>query len=269
MIPALIRPAWSMPRRGSLRRYGGRPQPLVRLVCFPWCGAGASAYRRLAPELPGHIELLAVQLPGREERLSEPKLVRMEHIIEHVFDEIAALFDRPLILFGHSMGALVAYEMALALKARTGLEPDGLIVSGHGSPDHVDPDSRHWQSAADEALIANILRMGGTAPEVLENRQLMQALLPALRTDYEVLGAYVRSPPASLSCPLLACAGDRDRMVTRDGIDAWRHYSSGRYMSHWFSGDHFYLSSRPATLTQCLREWMSPTGFFSKQSQPS
>ncbi|MGZ5857364.1 MAG: thioesterase II family protein [Burkholderiaceae bacterium] len=248
--------------RSSLRRYGGRPQPLVRLVCFSWCGAGASAYRRLAATLPDHIELLAVQLPGREDRFAEKKLLRMEQIIEHVIDDIIAVFDRPLILFGHSMGALVANEMALALRDRVGREPDGLIVSGHASPDNKEPNTRCWHTANDADFIANLRQLGGTPASVLEDEQMMRMLLPMLRADYEVLETYTYKPDRILSCPLIVCAGEKDTEVSRASMDAWQRYSTKTIKVHWFNGDHFYLSANPQALTQYLGEWTAPTGFI-------
>lgn len=248
--------------RGSLRRYSSGPQPQVRLVCFPWCGAGASVYRRLALGLPQHIELLAVQLPGREERFGENRLLRMEQVIEHVIEDIVPFGDRPLVLFGHSMGALVAYKMALALKARIGREPDGLIVSGYGAPDCKKPDATHWHAATDEAFIANLARLGGTPAAILEDRQMMRMLLPVLRADYEVLETCPDKADRLLSCPLLACAGDRDNAISGNAVEAWRRRSTGRSKIHWFSGGHFYLSSQPQTLARCLTEWCAPTGFF-------
>lgn len=253
------------PRRGCLRNWGGSPEPLVRLVCFGWCGAGASAYRRLAPGLPGHIELLAVQLPGREERFGEPRLRRMEQVVDHVFPDIAALFDRPLFLFGHSMGALVAFELALALKTRLGREPQGLIVSGHmppgaaGEPARGGGGKRRWHEADDAAFIANLHRLGGTPPEVLNDTGLMRSLLPVLRADYEVLETYsplVEAPV--LSCPLTACAGVDDKEVGPEGLAQWRSRSTGRFTENWFPGGHFYLCAQPGMLTRCLADWTAP-----------
>ena len=242
-------------RRGSLRRYGDSLSPRVRLVCFPWCGAGASVYRKLARCLPECIELLAVQLPGREERYAENRLLRMEQVIDHVIGDIVALRDRPLILFGHSMGALVAYEMALALKARDGREPDGLVVSGYAAPGYAKPDAPRWHTATDEAFIANLARLGGTPAVILEDRQMMRMLLPVLRADYEVLETRHDKADGELSCPLLACAGDRDAAVAASAVEAWRRRSTGRCNIHWFSGDHFYLVSETQALARCLTEW--------------
>lgn len=244
-------------RLGCLRRFSGQNQPLLRLVCFTWCGAGASVYRRLALSLPQPVELLAVQLPGREERFSEPKLLRMEQIIAHVLPDIMQLDDLPLVFFGHSMGALVAYETAMALKAKTGREPALLVVSGHGSPDSRDHCKQQWHTASEEDFIANIGQLGGTPPAILADRAMMRMLMPALKSDYEVLETWVRQPRTeTLSCPLVACAGNADKEVSESTLLAWQDYSSGPFTSHWFNGDHFYLTAQPRQLTRCLEEWM-------------
>ncbi|CAN7362513.1 alpha/beta fold hydrolase [Pseudoduganella sp. LjRoot289] len=253
-------------RRGSLRRYGTCRQPEMRLVCFPWCGAGASVYRKLAACLPEHIELLAVQLPGREDRFGETRLLRMDQVVDHVFNDIAALRDRPLMLFGHSMGALVAYRMALALQARTGRGSDALVLSGYGAPGCGKPDARHWHTATDDAFIANLARLGGTPAAILEDSQMMRLLLPVLRADYEVLETCTDSPDSVLSCPLLACAGDRDHAVSIDAVAAWRRRSTGSSKIHRFSGDHFYLAAQPQALAQYLTEWSAEWRANTKES---
>lgn len=241
----------------SLRRYSGGAQPQVHLVCFPWCGAGASVFRRLALSLPEHIALLAVQLPGREERFLEDRLLSMEQVVEHVIEEIVQLRERPLVLFGHSMGALVAYEVAVALRNRTGREPDMLIVSGHGSPGSREYFNRSWHKAGDEEFIANIRQLGGTPSSILEDRDMMQALMPVMRADYEVLDTYVQRAASPLTCPLIACAGEDDKEVTHESMSAWQQYAAGPYRNHWFSGDHFYLNSRPRALTRRMEEWIA------------
>lgn len=250
------------PQRSSLRRYAGGAQPALRLVCFPWCGAGASVYRKLANSLPEHIELLAVQLPGREDRFAEGKLLRMQQVVAHVLGDIANLADLPLVLFGHSMGALVAYEVALALRGQLAREPAALIVSGHAAPDAAAAHDQGWHRADDEAFIANLRRLGGTPDEVLADAQMMHMLLPMLRADYEILEHYVYSPGQVLSCPLLACAGERDGEVTEMGMQAWRRYSSAASEVHWFSGDHFYVGSQVQELSQRLQNWLAPSGFI-------
>lgn len=244
--------------RGCLRRYRGGSQSLVRLVCFPWAGGGASVYRRFASHLPETIELLAVQYPGREDRFSEHRLRHMDLLVQHVLDSLIAMCDRPLVFFGHSMGALVAYEVAQALKARLAHEPRMLIVSGSGSPDTEGTYTRCAAGASEEELIADIHRLGGTPREILEDKQLVRTLLPVLRADYEVLDTYVSSAAAPLTCTLIACAGDNDPSATRASVETWRQYTLGPCRHHWFNGDHFYLCSQPLVFAQRLREWIEP-----------
>lgn len=257
-LPPRARPSANPALRSCLRRFSGQNQPRVRLVCFAWCGAGASVYRRLALSLPQAIELQAVQLPGREERFAEPKLLRMEQIIADVLPDIVAFNDGvPLVFFGHSMGALVAYEMALALKAKTRREPALVIVSGHGSPDTRDHCKEQWHTACEDEFIANIARLGGTPAAILADRAAMRTLIPALKSDYEVLETWVRQPGTPLSCPLVACAGDQDNEVCPATLQSWQHFTTGRFTGKWFSGDHFYLCAQPRLLTRALEHWIT------------
>ena len=244
-------------RRTSLRRYGASAHRLARVVAFPWCGAGASVYRRLATALSDRLDLVAVQLPGREDRYEERRLVRMDEVVENVIGDIIPLLDRPLTLFGHSMGALVAYEVALALRDRLGHEPTALIVSGHGAPHCSEPSNHCWHDADDEAFIENLRALGGTPRAVLDDRSMLRAFIPTLRADYEIVETYRPSPRPALSCPLLVCAGGGDKEVSPATMHAWMRYTTGPCELHWFSGDHFYLSSQPQALVRRLEEWVT------------
>jgi surfactin synthase thioesterase subunit len=243
-------------RNGSLRRHASRVSPLQRMISFPWCGAGASVYRKLALGISGHIEVLSVQLPGREDRFGEPRLLRMEQMVEHVIDDIVSVFDRPLVLFGHSMGALIAYEVALALRDRIGREPISLIVSGHGAPHCSKLCTSSWHTADDCEFIANIRQLGGTPDQLLGDPSLFREFMPLLRADYQVVETYKAHPRVPLTCPLIACAGDQDREVTPETMRAWLQYTTGPRKLHWFSGDHFYLSSQPNLVARQLEEWV-------------
>jgi surfactin synthase thioesterase subunit len=245
-------------RIGCLRRMGGRRVDAIRLVCFPWSGAGASAYRFLAGALPAQVELYAVQLPGREERFHEKKLVRMAEVVEHVLPDLLPLADRPLYLFGHSLGALVAYEVALGLRAATGIEPDGLIVSGHGSPHHASSTNRNWHAASDADFTAHIAQLGGTSRAILDNPAMFNMLLPCIRADYELRETYRPVTTAPFSCSLQICAGTQDSLVSAETMGGWLRYSSGSQGLHWFDGDHFYLTAHASALTARLDEWTRP-----------
>jgi len=244
-----------------LRRHSGRGQPLVRLVCFSWCGAGASVYRRLAAQLADHIELLAVQLPGREDVYRRSRLHRMNDVIDYVLPDVLRAFDRPLYLFGHSMGAFVAHELALAMRERSGREPDGLMVSGSPSPVRQRPATLPWHLADDETLIAHLRGLGGTPEALFSESDMMNMLLPLLRADYEVLDTYEPRVQAPLSCPLSACAGHQDAETRGHDLSAWRPCTTGAFESHWFVGGHFYLDAEAGVLAQRLQEWIAATGF--------
>lgn len=248
-------------RTHSLRRYSGQVQPLARLVCFTWCGAGASVYRRLASSLSSSIELYAVQLPGREDRFSESKIVRMEQLVAHVLPELLALEDDlPLILFGHSMGALLAYEMALSLQAIEAKACKLLIVSGHGAPDAGEHQRVLWHTKNEDEFVANIAQLGGTPPALLADRAMMRMLIPVLRADYEVLETYHYQRPneteQKLHCPVIACAGELDKEVNHASLHGWKNFTHQQFDCHWFSGDHFYLNAQPRALTRCLEQWI-------------
>lgn len=245
-------------RIGCLRRFGERREGAIRLVCFPWSGAGASAYRFLAAALPAPAELYSVQLPGREERLRERKLLRMEEVVAHVLPDIAKLRDRPLHFFGHSFGALIAYETALAMRDTTGCEPDVLIVSGHVAPHRADPTRFALSTASDTAFAAHIAQLGGTPAAIVQDQAMFRMLLSSVRADYEVRETYRPAAAAPLSCSLQPCAGTEDSLVSPEGMDAWHGYSRAAHVPHWFSGGHFYLTATPAELTARINDWIRP-----------
>lgn len=244
----------------SLRHQSGRAQPLVRLVCFPWCGAGASVFRRLAAQTPDHIELLAVQLPGREDLYRHPRLLRMNDIIDHVLPDVLRVFDRPLYLFGHSMGAYVAHELALAMSARSGREPSGLMVSGCPSPLREVGVEIPWHQVDDKSFLAHLRALGGTPEALFSDPGMMKTLLPLLRADYEVLETYQAHVQNPLSCPLIACAGHEDVETLGHDLSAWRRCTTGPFQTHWFAGGHFYLDAEAGALAQRLQEWIATAG---------
>jgi surfactin synthase thioesterase subunit len=247
-------------RIGCLRRFGERREGAIRLVCFPWSGAGASAYRFLAAALPAPVELYSVQLPGREERFREPPLRRMHEVVAHVLPHVAPLRDRPLHFFGHSLGALMAYETALALRDTTACEPDGLIVSGHVAPHRADRTRFARSTASDAEFAAHIAQLGGTPSAIVQDEETFRMLLASVRVDYEVLETYRPKDAAPLSCRLQPCAGTGDPLVSPEGMAAWQGHGHAAQAPHWFSGGHFYLTALPAELAAHVAEWLRPQG---------
>lgn len=243
---------------GKCLRYFQQPaNPRLRLVCFAWAGGGANFFRKLNGRLAADVELIAVQLPGREDRFHEPRFTRMEQIVTQAKRELSPLADVPMMLFGHSMGALVAYEVAHAITCGGRFPLAGLIVSGSNAPHVKSCHTRCTHDASERDVLVDITKLGGTPPALLADENLMRSLLPSIRADYAVLEAYRAHPPLPLlDCPIIACAARADHCVSRAGIDAWGQYAGSIFENHWFDGDHFYLTEAHHPWVDQLNLWL-------------
>jgi surfactin synthase thioesterase subunit len=229
----------------------------VRLVCWPWCGAGASVFRKLSKLMPATVEVLAVQLPGREDRFGEPLLRSMHEVVAMNLAALQTLNGLPTAFFGHSMGAVVASEVALAWRDHMGQQPSLLIASGHQAPELPLAGASRWHDADEAALLCNIGHLGGTPEVVLRDGDLMRTLLPVLRADYQILETYSPSAPEPLRCPLIACAGADDPVVSAKGLQSWARLTTGHFESHRFAGGHFFLIDGVDELTTRLADWIN------------
>lgn len=222
-----------------------RPNPAarVRLFCFPYSGAGASAFAPWANVLPPTVELCAVQLPGREARLNEPAYTQLEPLVEALEAALLPyLREKPFAFFGHSMGALLGFFLARRLRANHGLLPALLVASAHRAPQLADPNPPAYALPEPE-LIAELRRLNGTPSEVLEHAELLQLIMPILRADFEVCETYRYADEPPLACPITAFGGLQDPDVSREELDAWRAHTVGEFTLRMFPGDHFFLSS--------------------------
>lgn len=225
-------------------RFAPRPYARGRLFCFSHAGVGAAPYRLWAAGLPPELELCAIQLPGRANRLNEPPLDSIPAIVTALVVALRDELDGPFAFFGHSMGAIIASETARALTTQGIASPHHLFVSGRRPP-HV-PDS--WppmHRLSDAAFVAEInRRYGGIPAEVLEHRDLMELLLPSLRADITALETYQPSPAPSLPCPISALGGIDDPFAPREHLEAWRSETRSAFRVQMFPGGHFYLEPR-------------------------
>jgi medium-chain acyl-[acyl-carrier-protein] hydrolase len=227
-----------------------RPNPSLRLFCLPFSGAGASAYIPWSADLPETIEVCPIQLPGRETRMSEAPFQRLTPLVQALATAIVPWLDLPFAVFGHSLGALIGYELAREFRRRKLPGPRYLFASGRRAPHIVDPDPLHRLSDTD--FIARLRRMDGTPEAILREPELLALFLPILRADLAVNEAEVHVPEAALDCPITAFGGLTDERAPREGIEAWRQHTSGPFSTEMFPGGHFFLRSSRVDLLQSI-----------------
>ncbi|MGA5900219.1 thioesterase II family protein [Streptomyces venetus] len=223
----------------------------IQLFCLPHAGAGASVYRDWPVLLAPGIEAIPVQPPGRESRHGEPALHSAVELVAALEGPVARRAGGDFALFGHSMGALLCYELAHVLSA-LGKPPRHLFVSGLGAP-HIPPTGPRLCDLPDDELVTVIAKLEGTSPDVLAQPELVQFLLPLFRADLEVWETYShrRSP---LPVPITAMGGRRDPGVGLDLLGAWKELTSADFHLEVFDGGHFYHHAAPDQVLAVIRE---------------
>lgn len=224
-------------RQRWLRRFHPRDDAEVVLLCFPHAGGAASAYFGLSAQAPGTLEARVVQYPGRQERRTEPCVGDITELAEGAVAALEA-DGRPVALFGHSMGALVAFEAARALEAR-GADVRRLFVSARGAPclRRQEKPLHEWP---DDDVIAELTALGGTGSAQLANQEILRMMLPSLRGDYRALCAY-QPPSGTVACPVTALTGDADPTTPIADAAEWQQHTTAEFSLHVFAGGHFYL----------------------------
>ena len=234
-----------------------RPNARLRLFCIPHAGRGASLFHAWASRLPETIELCAIQLPGREIRRSEPPLRDLRAIVDGLVPEILPRLDRPYALFGHSMGALIAFELAYALRRAAVRQPTALILSGRRGPT-IPGDDPILHQLSDTQFVATICeRYNGIPQVVMDEPELLKMLLPTLRADICAIETYVFGDEPPLAMPFLIYGGMDDPQMTPQAIDAWRRLTAGGMTLRLFPGGHFYLQDDRDPLIDRLTDDLS------------
>lgn len=234
----------------------------VRLFCFPYGGGGSGAYIPWVNEISPDIEICAVQLPGRESRLRETPFTAIEPLIERLAEALKPYIDVPFAFYGHSLGALVSFELTRYMRRQQGPLPNRLFVSGCRAPQLPDPDPPIHQ-LPDGAFIEALRRFNGTPASVLQNAEIMQMLLPVLRADFAIYETYAYAAEEPLSIPISAYGGLQDFRASREAVEAWKLQTSEKCIIRMYPGDHFFIHTKRRILLSGIHQDMAFSPAFS------
>ena len=245
----------------------------LRLFCFPYAGGGASLFSSWSDRVPPMVEVVPLQLPGRENHLAEEPFDRIQPLIEALVQVLGPHLDLPFALFGHSMGALVSFELARELRRRGGPSPVHLFVSGARAPHLPNPDPS-IRDLPDTEFLAEIDRRYGAAEQLPDNAELRQLIIPVLRADFALCEEYRYQGDDPLDCPISAFGGLNDRKATRDELAAWSAQTGGSFSLRVFPGGHFFIQSSREPFLRVLSQQLYQPGhqlapaIFSASSRP-
>ncbi|MDJ0658838.1 MAG: alpha/beta fold hydrolase [Crocosphaera sp.] len=215
---------------------------LIRLFCFPYAGGGTRIFKNWTDHLSDTIEIAAIRLPGREGRLSEKPFTKMSDLVENMTPNLLPYLDKPFAFFGHSMGALISFEVAHQLLKNYGIQPCHLFASGHPAPQLPDLDPPIHQLPESD-FIREINQLNGTPQEVLQDQELMKLLIPILRADFSILETYNYTRKQPLNCPITVFGGLDDPEANETELRAWYQQTNKSFEQYMFPGDHFFIHS--------------------------
>jgi medium-chain acyl-[acyl-carrier-protein] hydrolase len=234
-------------------------QPTMRLLCVPYAGVGASAYRLWRGALSPDIEVLALQAPGRESRLRETPFTEMQSLVTAATEAVRDELDVPFAIFGHSVGALIAFELVRHLRDEGCSEPVHLFVSGRRPP-HLPPRHPAIAQLPDHEFVAEIdRRYGGIPAEVMSEPDLLALLLPGLKADIALFEGYRYRPLAPLACPISAYGGSQDADAVPADLGRWQQLTRGAFTVRTFPGAHFFLQTAHADVVRAVGDALAHT----------
>jgi medium-chain acyl-[acyl-carrier-protein] hydrolase len=197
-------------------------------------------FRKWDTKLPGNVEVCAIQLPGREERLLDPPFRQIGPLVNVLSEVVPISPEKPFVFFGHSMGALIAFELSRRLRRLGARQPDHLFVSGFRAP-HLPDRQAPTYDLPDAEFIEELRRLSGTPEEVLQSSDLMAFLMPTLRADFALTERYSYVQEMPLECSISAFCGSGDPEVNYDEITAWGQHTNGSFHLQMIPGNHFFL----------------------------
>jgi len=244
---------------GALLRPAPNPSAALRLFCFPYAGGGASAYHPWARLLAPAVEVCALQLPGRETRRSEPLYTDFDETIVGLSAVIEPLLDKPFAFFGHSLGALLAFETALYLRQGGQPQPQHLLLSSRRPPQLPEPFPPIAFLPEAEFVAEIQRRYDGIPQAILQEPELMSLFVPVLRADFAVLESHVYHDEKPLSAAMTVYGGSADPIVTAAALGLWRQHTTGDFTLQQYTGGHFYLQAQRPALLASIAERLAVT----------
>lgn len=232
-----------------IRRFFPSDEAAVQLICLPHAGGSAPFYRPVAQALSPQIDVLAVQYPGRQDRRHEPMLATIEELADGVSSAVRKAVNRPYALFGHSMGATLAFEVARRLE-EAGSRPLRIFASGRRAPSTRRDEQVHKRD--DDGLIEELRSLSGTDQQIFGDEELLRMVLPAIRNDYRAAETYTCEPGVRVQAPVTALVGEADQKASRDEVEAWRDHTEGEFDLRTYPGGHFYLLDHAADVLRVI-----------------
>lgn len=234
-------------------------RPALRMFCLPYSGASAMVYLRWRRALPAWVEVCPLELPGRGRRFNEPLHTDMPALVAQLAGELEGRLELPYVLFGHSLGALLAFELAHALRRNGSRPARALLVSGAPAPAHREYHLDLQVAQSDAQLLARLRQLGGTAEAVFADQEMLQLTLPVLRADFLMCGRYRYERRALLGCPIHVFGGRQDRL-SMEALTAWQDETASAFSLEMFDGDHFFINAQQAHLLTLMVEHLQPVG---------
>ncbi len=231
-----------------------RPNAQVRLFCFPHVGGSAAIYRTWPAKFSEQVELLTVELPGRGQRFGETPFSSLKEMLIIFHQAISSYLDKPFFIFGHSMGALIAYEWALLLQKEKQTLPLKLFLSAFGAPHVALSREKQLHLLSDKEFLEELHRLKGTPAEVLKHKELMQLLIPMIRADLKMVETYQYQVSEALALPLCVLGGTQDSEVEESKLLAWKDLTSSVFKSKFLEGDHFFIQSKRDELVHFISQ---------------
>jgi surfactin synthase thioesterase subunit len=242
------------------RRYRPSRNATARLVCLPHAGGSAPFFLPVSAELSPWADVVAIQYPGRQDRRAEPPIDDIAVLADHVSGILERQPPLPLSIFGHSMGAVLGFEVARRLEAsgREGAVPVRLFASGRRAPSTHRDERVHLRD--DAGVIAEVRALNGTASSLLGDDEIMRAALPSLRADYRAAETYTCAADIKVNCPITVLTGDSDPKTTLEEAKAWAGHTRGSFDLRVFTGGHFFLTDHVDGIIKIIAQQLGVAG---------